>query len=119
MRGRTDSYRFFGLDNYRQTDRKRRAAAGLALDGYVATHHLTEAFADRESKPRAAVFARCRCIGLRELLEQPALLLRRHADAGIGNGERDPVALVFLPLPHIDGDAAALGKFVGVAQKVQ
>ena len=34
--------------------------------------------------------------GLGELLEQLAHLLRRHADAGVGDRERDPVAAVLL-----------------------
>ena len=44
--------------NPRQPDREGRPAAGLALDRDVAAHHLTEAFADREAKAGAAVFAR-------------------------------------------------------------
>ncbi len=37
---------------------------------------------------------------LRELLEQPTHLLRRHADAGVGDRERDPVAPVLATLPR-------------------
>src|SRR3974377_536553 len=44
-------------------------AARLALDRNVAAHHLAEAFADREPKTGAAVFAGGGSIGLGELLE--------------------------------------------------
>src|SRR3974390_1258450 len=81
--GRTGSHRF--LDNSRQPDREGRAAAWLALNRDVAAHHLTEAFADREPKPGAAVFARRRCVGLRELLKQLTYLFRRHSNARVGN----------------------------------
>ena len=47
--------RFFDLNNPRQPDRKRRAAAGLALDRNIAPHQLAEAFADREAKAGPAV----------------------------------------------------------------
>ena len=54
--GRIGSHRFLGnLHDSRQTDREGRAAAGLALDGYVAAHHLAKPFADGEAKTRAAV----------------------------------------------------------------
>src|SRR6516165_3961575 len=104
--------RLFAINNSRQPDRKRRAAAGFALDRDIAAHHLAEPLADREPKPGAAVFARRGCVGLRELLKQLAHLLRRHADAGIGNLDDDAIAAILLPMPRFDGDAAALGKLV-------
>ena len=58
------SSRCMGCGSYRsvhnpgQPDREGRAATRLALDRNVAAHHLTEAFADREPKACAAVFAR-------------------------------------------------------------
>src|SRR6516225_5046642 len=73
------------IDNPRQPDREGRAAAGLALDRDVAAHHLTEAPADREPKPGAAVFARRRCVGLRELLKQLPYLFRRHSNSRVGD----------------------------------
>jgi site-specific recombinase XerD len=51
---------------------------------------------------------------LRKLLKQLALLLRRHADAAIGNLDDDAVAAVLLPLPRFDGDAAALSAPLGL-----
>src|SRR6516165_5801342 len=104
--------RLFAINNSRQPDRKRRAAAGFALDRDIAAHYLAEPLADREPKPGAAVFAGRGCVGLGELLEQLALLLRRHADARIGDLDDDAVAAVLLPLPRMEGDAAALSKLV-------
>jgi hypothetical protein len=98
----------WNLHNTRQPDREGRAVTVHALDCDVAAHHLTEALADREPEPGAAVSARCGggCLG--ELLEQLAHLLRRHADAGVGHRERDPVAAGLLPLPGIKRDGAFL-----------
>jgi hypothetical protein len=58
-----------GFDNSRETDGEGGAAAGGAFDRNIATHHLTEALADGEAKPRATVSARRGGRSLRELLE--------------------------------------------------
>jgi hypothetical protein len=105
--------------NPRQPDREGRAAAGLALDRDVAAHPLSEASADGEPKPRAAVFASRGCIGLGEFVEQPAYLLRRHADTSVADRDGHPVAGTFLPLSCVDGDGAVVGELVGVAHEVQ
>ena len=87
----------------RAAARRRRAGSrivkvepwpGSLVDRDVAAHHLAEAPADREAQARAAVLARRRGVGLGERLEEPAHLLRRHADAGVGDRERHPVAAV-------------------------
>src|SRR5215475_5084224 len=69
-----------------------RTLARLARHRDVAAHHLAELSADHEAETRAAVLARRLRGRLGELLEQLAHLLLRHADAGIGDRERDPVA---------------------------
>ena len=54
-----------------------------------------EPLADHQPEPGAAVALRRRRLGLRELLEQPALLLVGEPDAGVDDGELDglhPVA---------------------------
>ena len=66
---------------------ERAADAGFALDPDAAAHHLHQPLADGQAEAGAAVLARRRRVGLRERLEQPALLLRRHADAGVADGE--------------------------------
>jgi hypothetical protein len=49
---------------------------------------------DSEPKTRASELLRGRGIGLAELFEQLGLLLRCHADAGVGDGELDEVAAI-------------------------
>jgi hypothetical protein len=61
-------------------------------DRHVATHHACELAGDGKAEPGAAETLRRRPIGLAELLEQLGLLLRGHADAGIGDRELDEQA---------------------------
>ena len=81
----------------RQAHREHRAFARLARHGHVAAHHARELAGDGEAEPGAAEALRGRRIGLGELLEQLRLLLSRHADAGVGDGQLDPVASVDNP----------------------
>src|ERR1700730_6785315 len=92
----------------RQPNRESRAAAGLALHRDVAAHHLAEAFADREAKARATIFARRSRGSLGKLLERLAHLLRCYADAGVSHREPDAVATVLLSLVRGDGDRTFL-----------
>src|SRR5262249_47120849 len=78
----------------RQANRKPCPLARLARDGHAAAHHAGELARDGEPEPRAAVALRGRGIGLGELLEQLRLLLRSHANAGVGDGELDEVAAI-------------------------
>jgi hypothetical protein len=82
------------LPQFSQPDRERRSATGLTLNRDIAAHHLTEAPADGEAKARAAIFARGRCIGLGEFLEELTHLCGSHADGSVSHRERDPVAVV-------------------------
>src|SRR5262249_20990848 len=75
-----------------QAHRKDRTFAQLARHRHIAAHHAREFAREGKSEPRAAeVLSGCG-IGLGELLEQLCLLLRRHANAGIGDGELDEIA---------------------------
>jgi hypothetical protein len=56
---------------------------------------------------RATVLARRGRGRLGKLLEQLAHLLRRHADAGVGDRKRDPFAAVLLSLASGDGDGCS------------
>src|SRR4029077_20693703 len=117
---RSAGYRFLESSHRsRQPDCKSRAATMLALDHDVPAHHLTEPTADSEAKPCAAVFARRGGRSLGKLLEQPAHLLRRHADTGVGHCEGEPVMPVLVSLPSGDGDNAFFGELVGVTRQVQ
>ena len=57
------------------------------LSAQIRPHQVDEMAADRQSQPGAAIAARGRGIGLVEGLEQPGDLLRRHADALVGDGK--------------------------------
>src|SRR5262252_10208515 len=74
-----------------QPHREHRAFARLARHGHVAAHHARKLAGNGKAETGAAEFLRGRGIGLAELLEELCLLLRRHADAGIGDGELDEV----------------------------
>src|SRR5262249_16693278 len=78
----------------RQGHRKDRALAWLARHGHVATHHAREFAGNGKTEPRATVALCGRGVGLDELLEQLCLLLKSHADAGVGDRELDPVVTV-------------------------
>src|SRR5262249_31669029 len=80
-----------------QAHSKHRAFARLARPRHVAAHHARELARDGKPEAGAAVLPCGRGIGLGELLEQLGLLLSRHADAGIGHRQLDPVASVDHP----------------------
>src|SRR5438132_581069 len=65
---------------------------GCARIRHVATDHARELAGDGETQPSSAEALRGRCVSLGEFLEQFRLLLSRHADRGVGDGEFDPVA---------------------------
>src|SRR5262249_3444801 len=94
----------------RQPHCEHRTLARLARPRDFAPHHLAHLSADHQAEPRTAVLARRLRGRLRELLEQPAHLLGRHTDAGVGDRERDPIAAVLLSLVSSDGDSALFGE---------
>ena len=99
----------------RQAHGEHRAFARLAHHYHVAAHHPGELAGDGEAQPGATETLRRRGIGLGELLKQLGLLLGRHADAGIGDGQLNPVAAVPDPAcPQLD--LAVLRELAGVAQ---
>ena len=71
------------LDAQTRGEEERRALARRALDRQVAAHQARQPPADHEPEARAAVLPGRRAVGLRERLEQPRLLLRGNADAGV------------------------------------
>src|SRR4029453_4791604 len=101
-----------------QAHREYRALARLARHRHVAAHHARQLAGDGESETGAAETLRGGFIRLAELLEQPGLLLSRHADAGIGDGHLNPVAAV--PDPACSQlDLAFLGELAGIAQEIE
>src|SRR5262249_21980182 len=78
----------------RQPYGKHRALAWCALHRHVAAHHTRGLARDGKAEPRSTVALRGRGVRLREFLEQLGLLLRRHPDTGVADGEFDPIAPV-------------------------
>src|SRR5262249_18604780 len=95
-----------------------RALALLARYRYVTTHHAGELAGDREPQPGPTITSGGRSVGLAELLEQLGLLLWRHADAGIGHSDFDPVVAI-RHLPNMQRNLAFLSELAGVAQQVE
>src|SRR6516164_1561656 len=81
----------------RQAHRERRAFTRLARNRHVAAHHARQFATNRKAQAGAAELPRGQRVGLSEFGEQLRLLLRRHANAGIGNRKLDPVAAVYDP----------------------
>src|SRR5215831_13668990 len=95
----------------RQAHSEHRALTRLARHRDVAAHHLAKPPTDHEAEARAAILARRLrgCLG--ELLEQLGHLLGRHADAGVGHRDGDPVAAVLLSLVSGNSHGALFGEF--------
>jgi len=102
----------------RQVHRKDRALARLARHGHVSAHHARELARDGQAEAGAAVLPGGRGIGLGELLEQLGLLLRRHADASVGDRELNPVATVGDPA-RPQRDLALVSELKGIAQQIE
>ncbi len=81
----------------RQARGENRAFARLTCHCHIAAHHAGELSGDGEPEPGAAEALCGRRISLAEFLEQLRLLFRRHADAGIGDGQLNEVAAVAHP----------------------
>ena len=73
----------------RQVQRERAALPGRADQPDLAAEQRRQLAADREAEAGAAVLAAGAGVGLLERLEDQLLLLRRDADAGVGDLERD------------------------------
>src|SRR5262249_61257740 len=59
-----------------------------------------------------------RGLGLAEFFEQLCLLLRRHANASIGDGELDEIAAI-ADLACRKLDLARFGEFAGIAEEIE
>ncbi len=71
----------------RQVQRERAADARRAAQMNLPAEQIRQFAADRQTEAGAAVLAARARIGLLERLEDDALLLRRNADAGVGDFE--------------------------------
>src|SRR5262249_37991271 len=102
----------------RQAHRKHRTFAWLARHGHVASHHARQLAGDGEAEPSPTEALRGRGISLAELLEELRLLLRRHADATVGDRELDPAASVGDPA-RSQRDLTFLGELARIAEEVE
>src|SRR5262245_28775961 len=104
-----------------KADRERAAAAKLAPDLHVASHHATQAPRQGEAEAGASVLPAGMGADLREVLEQPGHVLRAHADPGIGHLEPHPWGLeARQPLaPSPQRDRTLLGELARVGQEVE
>src|SRR5262249_56742878 len=102
----------------RKAHREHRAFARLPRHRYVAAHHARELAGDGKAEPRPAELLRGRGIGLGEFFEQLCLLLRSHADAGVGDGELGEVAAI-AHLACRKLDLARFGEHAGIAEEIE
>src|ERR1022692_1480555 len=101
---------------HRNLHGERAALAEFALYLDVATHHLAEVLADRQSQPGAAIFAGDRRVALHERAEKLPKLFWSHSDSRVADSEARPLGLRLAAPRDCDPDHALLGKFRGVTQ---
>src|SRR5262245_49799345 len=101
-----------------QSHREYGALARLARHGHLAPHHARQLARDGEAKPRSAELLRGGCIGLAKFFKQLCLLLRRHANASIRDGELEEAAAIAHLACH-KLNLALLGEFASIAQEIE
>src|SRR5262249_11487146 len=101
-----------------QAHRKHRTFAQLARHDHVAAHHARELAGDGKAKTGAAEALSGRGVSLADLLAQPGLLLRSHANASVSDGELNPAASVGDPT-RLQLDLTLFGELAGIAQQVE
>src|SRR5262245_52079670 len=95
-----------------------RRTVNIARHRHVAAHHARELAGDGKAEPGTAKVLTGRSVSLAELLEQLGLLLRRHANAGVGDGELDEAAAIaYLACRKLD--LARFGELARIAQKIE
>src|SRR5262249_31806312 len=95
-----------------------RALADLARNRHIAAHQARELASDGKPESRAPETLCSRGIGLGELLEQLGLLLRCHADPGVGDGKLDEAAAIAqLACPKLH--LARFGELAGIAEEIE
>ena len=114
-----DDLRLLDEDVGREPDGEGGADARRAGDGDFALHHLRKLLRDGEAEAGAAILAGGGRVGLAEGLEEPAELLRGHADAGVDDRKLDGVIEHTGHAGDADGDGAVLGELAGVAHQVE
>jgi len=92
----------------------------LALQLDLALHHdFDEALADAQAQTTPAILARCARVGLAERLEELSQLLRRNADAGVADPERQSGLFLGVRIEtRADCDGTVFGELEAVADQV-
>src|SRR5215469_4284149 len=102
----------------RQAEGEDRTLARLACHCHIAAHHPRELARDSEPEPRSPEALSGGGIGLAELLEQLCLVLRSHANAGVGDGELDDVtAIAHFACRKLD--LARFGELARIAEEIE
>ena len=100
-------------------DPKGTSSSRIAPDPNFATHELGQTTIDGEPKPRASKLARGRAVTLFKSLENPFLLLRFHAAAGIDDVKTHKVALfILIKQTALEQYTALFGEFDGVTDVI-
>src|SRR5215472_15900661 len=102
----------------RQAHDEHRTFARLARHGHLAAHHARELAGDGEAETGTAKVLSGRSVSLAELLEQLGLLLRRHANAGVGDGELDETAAI-AHLACRKLDFSRFGELASIAEEIE
>src|SRR5262249_60493305 len=98
----------------RQAPPETRSLCWPGRHRHVPAHHARGLAGDGQAEAGAAKALSGGSIGLAELFEQLCLLLRGHADAGVGDGELDEVAAI-AHLACRKLDLARFGELAGIA----
>ena len=93
-----------------------RAFSELAVDGNFAAQHFRKLFAKREPKAGASIFFLRRSLGLGECLEKLGHLFGRHADATVGDRERNRA---ITPTLDFQPNSSIRRELAGVAEKIE
>ena len=72
-----------------------------------------------ETQAGPAIIARGRRFGLRKCLEQAARLFRSHTDSAVGDRKTDHIAVRSGNALGRQRNAAVLGEFAGIAEKIK
>ncbi len=102
-----------------ETQRERRALPGRALHHDVAAEQPAEGPRDGETEAGPAEPAGCRLVGLREALEQPAQLFRRHTDPRVDDPELQHGGIAAAITANLEGQLPVLGELRRIAQEVE
>src|SRR6185369_626737 len=110
--------RFKGHDR-RKFKSESRARSRLALDSYLAVHHLNESRTDGKAQSSAAILARNRTVSLCKFLEQVELLLGSNSDSRVGDRKSNAILTMRRTPLHLEIYISMVRKLAGIAEQVE